>query len=168
MASIKLHAESPLFGPGSILSRLHEVYYWVSYGIEIDITPMTRGIRATQAGRRKAGLRLFQCPDPRCAKSVYWSWNGGREGSGAEALEKGPDHERRRHGRQLGFHLRERPERQVLNQDTASDLFKYSDRDPGEWPLPSAEVPCPTLKVIGAITAYQNKKGSKRMKQGLA
>ena len=57
----------------------------------------------------------------------------------------------------------------VLNQDTASDLFKYSTIVTGaEWPPANQpKSPCPTLKVIGAITAYQNKKEElKRMKQG--
>ena len=124
-------------------------------------------------GEEEAGLRLFQVAhDPRCAKSgVYWSWNGGpREGRGAEALEKG--------GQITGgggagggwdsIYENDQSDK-VLNQDTASDLFKYSTIVTGaEWPPANQpKSPCPTLKVIGAITAYQNKKEElKRMKQG--
>ena len=44
----------------------------------------------------------------------------------------------------------------MLDQDTASDLFKYSTIVTGaEWPPANQpKSPCPTLKVIGAITAY--------------
>ena len=102
---------------------------------------------------------------------MYWSWNGEpREGRGAEALEKG--------GQITGgggagggwdsIYENDQSDK-VLDQDTASDLFKYSTIVTGaEWPPANQpKSPCPTLKVIGAITAYQNKKEElKRMKQG--
>ena len=89
-------------------------------------------LRATQVSweKKKLVYGLFQVAhDPRCAKSgVYWSWNGGpREGRGAEALEKG--------GQITGgggagggwdsIYENDQSDK-VLNQDTASDLFKYS------------------------------------------
>jgi hypothetical protein len=153
-------AESPLF---------REKRPWFRKYFPVFMKYITGGF----VGEEEAGLRSFQVAhDPRCAKSgVYWSWNGGpREGRGAEALEKG--------GQITGgggagggwdsIYENDQSDK-VLNQDTASDLFKYSTIVTGaEWPPANQpKSPCPTLKVIGAITAYQNKKEElKRMKQG--
>jgi len=144
-------AESPLF---------REKRPWFRKYFPVFMKYITGGF----VGEEEAGLRLFQVAhDPRCAKSgVYWSWNGGpREGRGAESLEKG--------GQISGgggagggwdsIYENDQSDK-VLNQDTASDLFKYSTMITGaEWPEANQpKSPCPTLKVIGAITAASNKK----------
>jgi hypothetical protein len=54
----------------------------------------------------------------------------------------------------------------VLDSETAADLFKYSTMVTGaEWPPANQpKSPCPTLKVIGAVTAFVNaKEEAKRM-----
>lgn len=115
-------------------------------------------------------MRLFQVAhDPRCAKGgVYWSWNGGpREGRGAEALEKGG---------QIGggggagggwdsIYENDQSDK-VLNAETSANLWKYSTLITGAaWPdANQPKSPCPTLKVVGAITDIMNRKEeAKRM-----
>ena len=121
-------------------------------------------------GEEEAGMRLFQVAhDPRCSKSgVYWSWNGGpREGRGQEALEKD--------GQILGgggagggwdsIYENDQSDK-VLDKELASDLFKYSAEVTGaQWPPANQpKSPCPTLKVIGAVTAMVHaKEEAKRM-----
>lgn len=122
-------------------------------------------------GEEEAGMRLFQVAhDPRCSKSgVYWSWNGGpREGRGAEALER--DGQISGGGGAGGgwdsIYENDQSDK-VLNRDTASDLFKFSSIVTGaEWPTAfQAKSPCPTLKVVGAITKLvYAKEEAKRMK----
>mmetsp|Transcript_19361 Transcript_19361/g.59619 ORF Transcript_19361/g.59619 Transcript_19361/m.59619 type:complete len:567 (+) Transcript_19361:187-1887(+) len=151
-------AESPLF---------REKRPWFRKYFPVFMKYITGGF----VGEEEAGLRLFQVAhDPRCAKSgVYWSWNGGpREGRGAEALEKGGQIQG---GGGAGggwdsIYENDQSDK-VLNQDTAADLFKFSTLVTGaDWPPANQpKSPCPTLKVIGAITSYQNKKEElKRMK----
>ena len=51
----------------------------------------------------------------------------------------------------------------------AQDLWKYSTLVTGaEWPLAyQPKSPCPTLKVVGAVTTFMNaKEEAKRMKPG--
>lgn len=109
-------------------------------------------------GEHEAGQRLMQVAhDPRCAKSgVYWSWNGGpREGRGAEALEKGGQisggggagggwdsiYENDQSGK-------------VLDLEGSMKLFEYSTKiTNADWmDVKAVNSPCPTLKVIGAVT----------------
>ena len=105
----------------------------------------------------EAGMRLMQVAhDPRCSKSgVYWSWNGGpREGREA-ALETG--------GQISGaggagggwdsIYENDQSDK-VLDIELAVDLFQLSTQATGaEWPDVSVAVsPCPTLRVIGALT----------------
>ena len=151
-------AESPLF---------REKRPWFRKYFPIFMKFITGGF----VGEEEAGMRLFQVAhDPRCSKSgVYWSWNGGpREGRGAEALEKG--------GQIVGaggagggwdsIYENEQSDK-VRNLETAIDLFKYSSVVTGaQWPEANvAKSPCPTLKVIGAITDAMNaKEEAKRMK----
>jgi len=101
---------------------------------------------------------LFQVAhDPRCSKSgVYWSWNGGpREGRGTEALEKGGQISGGG-GAGGGWDsiFENDQSSKVLDVETALNLFKYSTEITGaEWPdLKAVTSPCPTLKVVGAIT----------------
>lgn len=109
-------------------------------------------------GEHEAGQRLFQVAhDPRCAKSgVYWSWNGGpREGRGAEALEKGGQISGGG-GAGGGWDsiFENEQSSKVLNIETQMKLFEYATAITGaEWPeLKQVTSPCPTLKVIGAVT----------------
>ena len=123
-------------------------------------------------GEHEAGQRLFQTVhDPRCSKSgVYWSWNGGpREGRGAEALEKGGQISGGG-GAGGGWDsiFENDQSSKVLNIDTATKLFEYSTKITGaEWPeLKQITSPCPTLKVIGAVTQGMVKREElKRMRE---
>lgn len=123
-------------------------------------------------GEHEAGQRLFQTVhDPRCSKSgVYWSWNGGpREGRGAEALEKGGQISGGG-GAGGGWDsiFENDQSSKVLNIDTATKLFEYSTAITGaEWPeLKQITSPCPTLKVIGAVTQGMVKREElKRMRE---
>ena len=109
-------------------------------------------------GEHEAGQRLFQVAhDPRCSKSgVYWSWNGGpREGRGKAALEKGGQISGGG-GAGGGWDsvFENDQSAKVLDINTAIKLFDYSNEITGaEWPsLKQVVSPCPTLKVVGAIT----------------
>jgi len=123
-------------------------------------------------GEHEAGLRLFQAAhDPRCAKSgVYWSWNGGpREGRGAEALEKGGQISGGG-GAGGGWDsiFENDQSSKVLNVDTQMKLFQYATEITGaNWPeLKQITSPCPTLKVIGAVTQGMVKREElKRMRE---
>lgn len=109
-------------------------------------------------GVEEAGQRLFQVAhDPRCSKSgVYWSWNGGpREGRGAAALEKS--------GQISGgggagggwdsIYENDQSDK-VNNLELCVDLFKTAtDITGAQWPeAKTFTSPCPTLKVISAIS----------------
>ena len=109
-------------------------------------------------GEHEAGQRLFQVAhDPRCSKSgVYWSWNGGpREGRGAEALEKGGQISGSG-GAGGGWDsvFENDQSAKVLDVEAAVKLFHYATEITGaEWPdIRAVTSPCPTLKVIGAVT----------------
>lgn len=123
-------------------------------------------------GEHEAGQRLFQVAhDPRCSKSgVYWSWNGGpREGRGAAALEKGGQISGGG-GAGGGWDsiFENDQSSKVLNIETAGKLFEYSCKITGaEWPeLRQVTSPCPTLKVIGAVTQGMVKREElKRMRE---
>lgn len=123
-------------------------------------------------GEHEAGQRLFQVAhDPRCSKSgVYWSWNGGpREGRGAEALEKGGQISGGG-GAGGGWDsiFENDQSSKVLNIDTATRLFETStDITGAKWPqLKQITSPCPTLKVIGAVTQGMVKREElKRMRE---
>lgn len=101
---------------------------------------------------------MFQVAhDPRCAKSgVYWSWNGGpREGRGAEALEKGGQISGGG-GAGGGWDsiFENDQSAKVLDVEAALKLYQYATSITGaEWPeLKAITSPCPTLKVISAVT----------------
>lgn len=123
-------------------------------------------------GEHEAGQRLFQVAhDPRCKKSgVYWSWNGGpREGRGAEALEKGGQISGSG-GAGGGWDsiFENDQSSKVLDINTAVKLFECSTAITGaEWPdLKAVTSPCPTLKVIGAVTKGMVKREElKRMRE---
>lgn len=111
----------------------------------------------------EAGYRLFQVvTDPRCTRSgVYWSWNGGpRMGRGTEALING--------GKIIGAGgegggwesiFENDQSDKVTDPETAQALWEYSSKVTGAvWPLARApKSPCPTLKVISAVTAIADK-----------
>ena len=153
-------AESPLF---------REKRPWFRKYFPIFMKYITGGF----VGEEEAGMRLFQVAhDPRCAKSgVYWSWNGGpREGRGDEALEKD--------GQILGgggagggwesIYENDQSDK-VLDTERAQELFRGSTEVTGaQWPSPNQpKSPCPTLKVVGAVTAFVNaKEEMKRLQPG--
>lgn len=152
-------AESPLF---------REKREWFRTYFPIFMKFITGGF----VGEHEAGQRLFQVAhDPRCSKSgVYWSWNGGpREGRGAEALEKGGQISGGG-GAGGGWDsiFENDQSSKVLNIETASKLFDTSTEITGaEWPtLKQITSPCPTLKVIGAVTQGMVKREElKRMRE---
>lgn len=153
-------AESPLF---------REKRTWFRQFFPIFMKYITGGF----VGEEEAGQRLFQVAhDPRCGKQsgVYWSWNGGpREGRGAEALEK--DGQISGSGGAGGgwdsIFVNEQSGK-ALDLDLAMDLFKFStDITGAEWPkFKTVNSPCPTLKVIGAVSkAMIEKEELKRMQE---
>jgi hypothetical protein len=87
---------------------------------------------------------------------VYWSWNGGpREGRGTEALEKGGQISGGVGGGGGWDSIFENDQSaKVLDIETAVNLFRYATEITGaEWPdIKAVTSPCPTLKVIGAVT----------------
>lgn len=152
-------AESPLF---------REKRPWFRKYFPIFMKYITGGF----VGEEEAGQRLFQVAhDPRCNKSgIYWSWNGGpREGRGAEALEK--DGQISGSGGAGGgwdsIFVNEQSGK-ALDLDLGMNLFQYStDITGAEWPKIKPVVsPCPTLKVIGAISKNMiEKEEIKRMQE---
>eukprot|EP00531_Pseudo-nitzschia_arenysensis_P018637 CAMPEP_0116131242 /NCGR_PEP_ID=MMETSP0329-20121206/8904_1 /TAXON_ID=697910 /ORGANISM="Pseudo-nitzschia arenysensis, Strain B593" /LENGTH=594 /DNA_ID=CAMNT_0003625665 /DNA_START=89 /DNA_END=1873 /DNA_ORIENTATION=- len=152
-------AESPLF---------REKREWFRTYFPIFMKFITGGF----VGEHEAGQRLFQVAhDPRCSKSgVYWSWNGGpREGRGSEALEKGGQISGGG-GAGGGWDsiFENEQSSKVLSIETAAKLFDTSTAITGaEWPtLKQITSPCPTLKVIGAVTKGMVKREElKRMRE---
>jgi light-dependent protochlorophyllide reductase len=138
-------AESPLF---------REKRAWFRKYFPVFMKYITGGF----VGEEEAGQRLFQVAhDPRCAKSgVYWSWNGGpRENRGLEALEKGGQISGGGGAGGGWDSIYENDQSDKVNDiEHQVDLFKYSTEITGaEWPVKKTVVsPCPTLKVIGAIS----------------
>merc|ERR1719506_525222 len=155
-------AESPLF---------REKRDWFRKYFPLFMKFITGGF----VGEEEAGQRLFQVAHgPRCAKSgVYWSWNGGpREGRGTEALEKGGQISGGG-GAGGGWDsiFENDQSSKVLNLETATKLFDTSTAiTDAEWPtLKQITSPCPTLKVIGAVTQGSVKREElKRVKEGFA
>ena len=138
-------AETPLF---------REKRAWFRKYFPIFMKYITGGY----VGVEEAGQRLFQVAhDPRCSKSgVYWSWNGGpREGRGAAALEQS--------GQISGgggagggwdsIYENDQSDK-VNNLELSVKLFQTAtDITGAQWPSAKSFVsPCPTLKVIGAIS----------------
>jgi len=144
-------AESPLF---------REKRPWFRKYFPVFMKYITGGF----VSEEEAGQRLYQViADPRCSKSgVYWSWNGGpREGRGVDALKNG--------GNIVGaggaggdwdsIYENDQSDK-VRDSEKAQLLWKYATEITGaEWPLAKSPVsPCPTLRVIGAVTAILDKK----------
>lgn len=138
-------AESPLF---------REKRKWFRKYFPVFMKFITGGFVSEQ----EAGQRLFQVVhDPRCSKSgVYWSWNGGpREGRGVEAIEKGGQISGGGGAGGGWDSIYENDQSaKVNNMELGIDLFRYSNDITGaEWPFSKAITsPCPTLKVIGALS----------------
>ena len=139
-------AETPLF---------REKRAWFRKYFPIFMKYVTGGY----VGVEEAGQRLFQVAhDPRCSKSgVYWSWNGGpREGRGMNALEQ--DGQISGGGGAGGgwdsIYINDQSDK-VNNLEMCVDLFKTSTEITGaKWPeAKTFTSPCPTLKVISAISA---------------
>jgi protochlorophyllide reductase len=111
----------------------------------------------------EAGFRLFQViTDPRCTRSgVYWSWNGGpRQGRGMDALQNG--------GKIVGAggagggwdSIYENDQSDKVQDPYMTNLlWELSNKVTGaDWPLArQPKSPCPTLKVISAVTAIADK-----------
>lgn len=101
---------------------------------------------------------------------MYWSWNGGpREGRGAEALEKGGQISGGG-GAGGGWDsiFENDQSSKVLNVDMQMKLYEYATQITGaQWPeLKQITSPCPTLKVIGAVTQGMVKREEiKRMRE---
>ena len=140
-------AETPLF---------REKRAWFRKYFPVFMKYITGGY----VGVEEAGQRLFQVAhDPRCSKSgVYWSWNGGpREGRGAAALEKG--------GQISGgggagggwdsIYINDQSDK-VNNLELCVELFQSATKITGaQWPeAKTFTSPCPTLKVISAISSH--------------
>mmetsp|Transcript_12264 Transcript_12264/g.19831 ORF Transcript_12264/g.19831 Transcript_12264/m.19831 type:complete len:325 (+) Transcript_12264:1-975(+) len=138
-------AETPLF---------REKRAWFRKYFPIFMKYITGGY----VGVDEAGQRLFQVAhDPRCSKSgVYWSWNGGpREGRGAAALEKS--------GQISGgggagggwdsIYVNDQSDK-VNNLELCVELFQTATQiTDAQWPeAKTFTSPCPTLKVITAIS----------------
>lgn len=154
-----------------VLSRLYEVHHRYARRAAADFIDCAGGVPALTrrpfrrprtsggfVGEHEAGQRLFQVAhDPRCSKSgVYWSWNGGpREGRGTEALEKGGQISGGG-GAGGGWDsiFENDQSAKVLDVEAAVKLFHYATEITGaEWPdIRAVTSPCPTLKVIGAVT----------------
>jgi hypothetical protein len=114
-------------------------------------------------GEDEAGQRLFQVIiDPRCTKSgVYWSWNGGPRMGRENALSND--------GQIIGaggaggdwdsIYENDQSDK-VRDPLKAEVLFDLTSKVTGaEWPMAMAPVsPCPTLKVISAVTAVLDRK----------
>lgn len=138
-------AESPLF---------REKRDWFRVYFPIFMKYITGGF----VGEEEAGQRLFQVAhDPRCSKSgVYWSWNGGpREGRGAEALEKdGQVSGGGGAGGGWDSIFENEQSAKVQNLELSVELFRSATAITGaEWPdITAITSPCPTLKVIGAVS----------------
>lgn len=142
-------AESPLF---------REKRPWFRKYFPVFMKYITGGF----VGEEEAGQRLFQvCHDPRCAKSgVYWSWNGGpREGRGAEAIDKG--------GQIVGAGGAGGGWDSIFENDQSDKVMDLGKSNKlwdlscavtnAEWPVAyQPKSPCPTLKVIGAVTSVLN------------
>lgn len=152
-------AESPLF---------REKRKWFRKYFPIFMKFITGGFVSEQ----EAGQRLFQVAhDPRCSKSgVYWSWNGGpREGRGVEAIEKGGQISGGGGAGGGWDSIFENDQSAKVNDmELGIDLFRYSTEITGaEWPFATQITsPCPTLKVIGAISkAMITREELKRMEE---
>ena len=109
----------------------------------------------------KAGLRLFQAiDDAKCAKSgVYWSWKGKKDESKYVGTSDGDnDSESLYEANSLAFQ----------SIELARDLYDVTtDVTGADWPkIKTVVSPCPTLKVIGAISkASIEKEELKRMRE---
>ena len=143
-------AESPLF---------REKPAWFRKYFPIFMKYITGGY----VSEPEAGQRLYQViVDPRCSRSgVYWSWNGGpRMGRGNEALKND--------GNIIGaggagggwdsIYENDQSDK-VRDAEKAAQLFALANKVTGaEWPVAKASVsPCPTLRVISAVTAVLDK-----------
>jgi protochlorophyllide reductase len=152
-------AESPLF---------REKRKWFRKYFPIFMKFITGGF----VGEEEAGQRLFQVAhDPRCGGSksgVYWSWNGGpREDRGIEALEKGGQISGGGGAGGGWDSIFENDQSgKVLDIDLQVKLFNLATEITGaNWPnLKQVNSPCPTLKVIGALSeAMIQREEAKRM-----
>ena len=114
-----------------------------------------------------AGRRLFQVlHDPRCVKSgVYWSWSTDDEDSSSAA----ENCEQQQSSYSSWEHIFENDlSDQVTHPEKGASLFRYTNKVVGSsWPKANQVVsPCPTLKVIGAVSKASIKREEmKRMRE---
>ena len=103
--------------------------------------------------------------DSRCSKSgLYWAWLEGK--AAEEAAAAGAD---LRAGWESIYESE--PTDQVLDKDKSADLWRHSCAVTGaSWPAANQpKSPCPTLKVVGAVTQAMNaKEEAKRTLEGMA
>lgn len=111
----------------------------------------------------EAAQRIFQVShDPRCSKSgIFWSWKD-KEVAEVEAVDMAMP---------AGWEAiyEEDVSDKILNKGIGMELWKLSASvTASDWPTPNQpKSPCPTLKVIGAVTKAMNaKEEAKRMKAG--
>lgn len=148
-------AESPLF---------REKRPWFRKYFPVFMKYITGGF----VGEEEAGSRLYQViSDPRCTRSgVYWSWNGGpREGRIDSIKNKGSILGAGGAGGGWDSIYENDQSDKVLDNDKANLLFKLSTEVTGaNWqPVKQPISPCPTLKVIGVVTALlENQEKMKR------
>lgn len=131
---------------------------------------LVKSMADTYISEEDAGRRLFQVAhDPRCSQSgVSWLWKGkpsemSKSKGTTKAIYDGGA------GSDWDTIFENDQSDMVLDKELAADLWKHSSMVTGaEWPSAyQPKSPCPTLKVIGAVTAYSNKKEElKRMKPG--
>jgi len=151
-------AESPLF---------REKRAWFRKYFPVFMKFITGGF----VSETEAGQRLMQVAhDPRCSKSgVYWSWNGGpREGREASLDTGGQIAGAGGAGGGWDSIYENDQSDKVLDIELGVELFQHASTvTKAEWPSAKQAVsPCPTLRVIGAITERQNKaQDAKRKRQ---
>lgn len=151
-------AESPLF---------REKRPWFRKYFPVFMKYITGGF----VSEDEAGGRLFQViTDPRCGtrSGVYWSWNGGpREGRKDSLQTKGQITGANGAGGGWDSIYENDQSDKVRDFEKAALLFRLSTEVTGaQWmPAKSPVSPCPTLRVIGAVTALlENKERAQALK----
>ena len=114
-------------------------------------------------GEEEAGQRLFQViTDGRCTRSgVYWSWNGGpREGRDQSLKTDGAIIGAGGAGGDWDSIYENDQSDKVRDFEVTTDLFRFATQVTGaEWDdARSYRSPCPTLRVISAVTTLIEKR----------
>jgi len=126
------------------------------------LTTETSSVSTAQASER-----LFQVAyDIRCSKSAQWSWKEGE--AATQAAASAEEYEDARAGWESIYE--NEPSGALLNLGLSQELWKESSLVTGaSWPPANQpKSPCPTLKVVGAVTKAMNaKEEAKRTLQGI-